>query len=448
MPLVLTVRTYQHSLPSERVCFIVEHDATIGRSKDNDWVLPDEKKYVSQYHARIEKRAADYFIIDTSQNGVFVNDKSVGRNNSHILEAGDRLGIGDYEIGVETTDARQTPAGPPQLPAGQPTELDDHPAAFEPLAIIENTPPLADDQVASQGPTPPPALHEAFTPPIPNDWKQAEPDSTSNTTEHGDVIPENWWIKESPGANTDLPSIRNTQPTVPPTDRPTGAHGSHNPARNVSHVDDDALSEFLAGAGREDIKEHMQQTPTPFRNAGVLLRAFTQGTMDALKARRHIKKEFRAGGLTMLGPKENNPLKFSLNVHEAIEQLLSPRGDGFLLPAQSIQEAFDDINSHQVAVMAGMQAALQLVLERFDPSSLERRLGKRALLDDLVPMHRKAKTWELFAEEYKEIAHEAEGDFNQVFLKEFGRAYDEHIEKLRVKHSQAIPRPPNDAELG
>ena len=47
---------------------------TIGRSADNDWVLPDPLRYVSAHHARVSFRQGAYFLEDLSTNGVYVND--------------------------------------------------------------------------------------------------------------------------------------------------------------------------------------------------------------------------------------------------------------------------------------------------------------------------------------------------------------------------------------
>src|SRR5207244_11857207 len=48
--------------------------ATIGRSADNDWVLPDPLRYVSAHHARVQFREGHFYLQDVSTNGVYVND--------------------------------------------------------------------------------------------------------------------------------------------------------------------------------------------------------------------------------------------------------------------------------------------------------------------------------------------------------------------------------------
>src|SRR5690606_13911648 len=47
---------------------------TIGRSLECNWALPDTKRYLSSRHASIDFRSGSYYIVDTSMNGVYVND--------------------------------------------------------------------------------------------------------------------------------------------------------------------------------------------------------------------------------------------------------------------------------------------------------------------------------------------------------------------------------------
>ena len=142
--------------------------------------------------------------------------------------------------------------------------------------------------------------------------------------------------------------------------------------------------------------------------------------------------------LTAIRPKENNPLKFSPTLDEAMTHLLAPRAKGYLPPVEAVREAFEDLKIHQVATMAGMEAAMKLVLKRFNPAVLEQRIQKNNVLDSVLPMKRKAEMWGLFTELYAEIAKEAEADFSAVFGQSFIRAYDKHVKQLQLakKHSK------------
>mgnify|MGYP000069390429 FL=1 len=46
---------------------------------------------------------------------------------------------------------------------------------------------------------------------------------------------------------------------------------------------------------------------------------------------------------------------------------------------------------------------------------------------------RKARCWEQFSALYQEIAREAEDDFQELFGREFVRAYEEQIARLRSR---------------
>ena len=194
---------------------------------------------------------------------------------------------------------------------------------------------------------------------------------------------------------------------------------------------DELLNEFLAGAGLPDLAARVNLNPQFMRVLGQLLRESTQGTLDLLLARTLTKREVRAD-LTMIVPRENNPLKFSPSVEVALAHLLAPQGRGFMTPLQAMKDAHEDLRSHQFGFMAGMRAALTGVLERFQPKELERRLAQKSIIDGLFQSKRKAKLWDMFAERYKDISHEAEEDFHVLFGKEFLRAYEAQIAKLEM----------------
>lgn len=165
-------------------------------------------------------------------------------------------------------------------------------------------------------------------------------------------------------------------------------------------------------------------------NLGGMLRETVRGLMEILLARSDVKGEFQLDR-TSMGPIENNPLKTPpgrppLTAEEVMVLLLVGQKDAYMLPVQAVREGFDDIKAHQLAVMAGIQAALARLIERFDPENLETRL-EQSVLDNLWPANRKAKYWDLFISEYQAIAHEAEDDFKKLFGDEFARAYENQL---------------------
>ena len=103
MTLRLRVVSDQRRLLGDRSSIVFTVDGgTIGRSADNDWVLPDPLRYVSAHHARVIYRNDRYYLQDVSTNGVFVNDQPepLSRRGSegYVLRNGDVIRIGDYQV--------------------------------------------------------------------------------------------------------------------------------------------------------------------------------------------------------------------------------------------------------------------------------------------------------------------------------------------------------------
>jgi predicted component of type VI protein secretion system len=137
MALKLTVLSEQHASLGPRESIVIGvGGGTIGRAHDNDWVLPDPNRYLSAHHARVKFRDGAYHLIDTSSNGVFINDRAeaLGRRSSYVLRDGDLLRLGSYQIavavdseGTESSEASEVfpvnPAAGAASPAGSRADI-------------------------------------------------------------------------------------------------------------------------------------------------------------------------------------------------------------------------------------------------------------------------------------------------------------------------------------
>ncbi|MBT9459293.1 MAG: type VI secretion system-associated FHA domain protein TagH [Burkholderiaceae bacterium] len=214
--------------------------------------------------------------------------------------------------------------------------------------------------------------------------------------------------------------------------RPPAAAAS--PARPVASSVGSADTEALLAAFREGLATPTVQvdalTPELMKLIGQLIHESAKGTVDLLVARAALKREVRAEA-TMIVARENNPLKFSPSVEAALQHLLSPPTRGFMPAAPAMRDAYDDLRAHQFGFIAGMRAALEGVLARFDPAELEGRLSQRSGLMSILPGSRKARMWEVFIEHYAQIRSDASDDFHTLFGKAFLEAYEEHIDQLK-----------------
>lgn len=223
-------------------------------------------------------------------------------------------------------------------------------------------------------------------------------------------------------------------PSVPPVTAPVAAPTvapAVTPAVSAAVPTDQAalIAALREGLGMPALPLQ-SLTPEFMKLLGQLVHEATRGTVELLVARAALKREIRAE-MTMIVAKENNPLKFSPSVDVALNHLLSPPARGFMPPAPAMRDAYDDLRAHQFAFVAGMRAALEGVLKRFDPAVLEGKLTQKSVLATLLPSSRKAKMWDVFTELYGHISAEASDDFHELFGKEFLRAYEEHIDQLQ-----------------
>lgn len=440
-----------------------EQGGTLGRNSGNDWVLPDTQRFLSSQHAVIEYRDGEYFIRDTSTNGVFINQNKapLGKNYVVALHEGDlvRMGLYELEAAFSHTGEAATPAAVAIAPGwdGGAGEWEKDPFDF--------LQPGGADRQAKEAeraqPIPSNVADNAFYIPDIVTPEPADAADKKAALPRGDAsaLPANWW--EDPAAQA-APATPPQQKPVPVTDnKPEAEAGADDldpffaaiaplpkPAEETpvppvkprpppvsappsAIGNSDALRQFLQGAG---IQDHGKQTAIQgaqdMESLGRLFRIAIQGTLDALHARAEIKSAMRMD-VTTIQRIGNNPLKFSVTADDALSRLLASRTEAYLPPEQALLEAFDDIRAHQLAVIAGVQAALTQVLKRFDPTLLVQRLEKHNPVSANIPIQRQAKLWELFEELYTTLEQECQDDFQRLFGLEFAEAYDAQIVKLK-----------------
>ena len=449
---------------------------TIGRLPDNDWVLPDP--YVSSRHARIRYQNGVFQIEDTSTNGVFINspENRLVRGQPYTLKSGDRIFIEPYEI-------RASIAGEPTHATSDP--FDDpfgHPSAPPPVVpaftseLVPGAEPLAGGEVdplsllGFEAKTAPPnvpraadlARHSVLTDhyqapaPVP-----AAPSLPPPSSSHGSLIPDDYDPLSSSGAfrpaavpaappaparpaapprpvaSRPLDAPHPPRPPSPPPPASIGAAGPHARPHQVAGPSttsgDVGLSAVLAGAGVENVVV----TPELATSFGQILRVVVSGVMDVLQARQRIKDEFRMR-MTTFKTTQNNPLKFSANVDDALHNLLVKRNPAFLAPVDAFEDAFDDLRNHQMAMLAGVRVAFEAMLAEFNPDRLQEefdRHGKGSLL--AVPG--KMRYWDLYRGRFNDMVSDADASFRELFGQEFAKAYEEQLERLKAQGRARTP---------
>ncbi|MGE0797089.1 MAG: type VI secretion system-associated FHA domain protein TagH [Lautropia sp.] len=192
------------------------------------------------------------------------------------------------------------------------------------------------------------------------------------------------------------------------------------------------LSELPRGAGMPP-GTRATLTPELMQRLGVLVATSIDGLVGLLQVRATLKRELRTD-VTMVAAADNNPLKFAPDGQSALLHLLAAQSvRGFMAPGPAIADACDDLRAHQLAFVAGLRAALQGLIARFDPAALENRLAPRSMLDSLRPAARKAQLWTQFEALYGEVSREAQDDFDRLFGRAFVTAYEAQVARLQTE---------------
>ena len=441
--------------PAHRKVFGAD-GGTIGRLPDNDWVLPDP--YISSHHARIRCKGNIFYIEDTSTNGVFINQSRLTKNQPQALAQGDCISIEPYEIRASIDEAAAAAAGiddPFRIddPFGAPPPSAREPVvprssdilgepmatgAVDPMMLLGLDPAvqpsahvhvpraehlaassvLAEPYAAPAIQAPPPAAPPAQGGAIPDDYDPLVSDS--QYLRRAAAGPSAPVIPVSPRSATPPPPSRTTPPSKRVPASPAGQ--------------DVLLSTVLRQAGIRDVTT----TPELARSFGQILRIVVSGVMDVLQARQRIKEEFRMR-TTTFKPKENNPLKFSANVDDALHNLLVKRNPAFFEPVKAFEDAFDDVRNHQMAMLAGVRAAFEAMLAEFDPDRLQEEFDRQPRKGALISMPAKLRYWEMYREKVHGIVKDADTSFRELFGDEFARAYEEQLERLKG-HDRGQPR--------
>jgi type VI secretion system FHA domain protein len=171
--------------------------------------------------------------------------------------------------------------------------------------------------------------------------------------------------------------------------------------------------------------------------AGRLLRAALEGTLSLLAARTMAKRELGAQA-TLMRPRRNNPLKFSPDATEALTRMLyRDARPGFLDPVAALHDAHHDLLVHQVAMVAGMRAAVFELFSRLGPSAAEKAEGPARGISR-VPLFRDAALWRRYRQQHAQLLEHLDDDFETIFGREFLRAYEAQSQ-LDADASHAAP---------
>ena len=465
-----------------------ERGGTIGRNTDNFWILDDPERFISSIHAHIIFNDGFFLLKDISTNGTFINGsvEPIGKGNSVALSDGDKFKLGDYEFKASLSS--NLGAVRNKIPSSSSSSVDAGPFADLIMNPQQDVDPLTSNQMRSND--------AAFLIPTEERSRQSEQlfghgsqetdplvllgkkerggaldmlyqnhstssiypnrgDALSQSFSLPSAIPEDWDddlspepnIQESPAASHPASNNESTQYILDLELKALALEKENKLLKSQlqkiqkdSHFQDSerkfTLNELalIQSLGLDKNNLSSDKIEDLSRIAGEVIRAAISGMMQVLSSRNSIKNEFRMN-VTTIQPFENNPLKFSANIEDAIENMFIKEGNAYKKPVDAIREGFQSITDHQMAVFAGIRAAFNGGIERFSPDILEQNFNKYQQ-SGLLRIGKKSKNWDFYKAHYSEITNDMDKSFRQLFGDEFVRAYEDQLYKLSLSRKE------------
>lgn len=423
MTLILTIRNQEALKDGVTPIFAMARDTVVvGRSKNCDWTLPDPSNIISSRHCEIRKLGDSFIVTDISTNGTFLNGAPERMTQERLIQPGDAFKIGHYDI-VASFGELAASVPPPPAPAIPPTPptppthgtagagwigedsvvADIPPGAAAMLPAAPAAPPAASPpETPMPAPEPPPP--SAPEPPL----SPEPPAASAESPPHADEPPEN------------VASMWKEVTAINQVDWARGGFGGGTQAAAGSG--DDPVQAFLAALALGDAKP----TPEMAAKGASILRILVSGLLVLVEARARAKAQMGID-TTQLQLDGNNPIKFARSPEQALLQLLNPPAEGFLDADKAVEDAYLDLQSHQVATLAAIPGALRATLDRFSPGSIRRRAQSAGVLARLLPALHDAALWRNYEREYVKVKNESDEAFMEVFAREFRKAYERQL---------------------
>ncbi len=412
------VSEQRRSLAERSSAIFSVEGGTIGRSADNDWVLPDPQRYVSAHHARVQFREGHFYLQDVSTNGVYVNDATepLAKRGSagYRIANGDVLRMGDYHI-----LAALEMQGEPEHPA----------AAAVPTSIhaLRTLGRAADRDIGAML-----NVEELLVPVI-------DMDPVLPVGAYGQAI-------DSGRVQALAQSQRPASAAAPAAEMVLSADGAAPPvgaslarlAEAVSQPKNSGsflsledvhtgLDAFCRGAGIEPARLPAEAQGRLLHLAGRLFREALVGFKELERTRADTRNRYR---IESPPPEQDDPrpsLADSVVEDLAVELFLRHEGRR-LDSVQWLRDTVATARLHESAMAQALRGAFIEFLDRLDPAELEARF-ERAARRGKARSADKAQYWDLFTTFYRNLIEMPADHLPHTFVEAFGAAYREALKK-------------------
>ncbi|HEU4781198.1 MAG TPA: type VI secretion system-associated FHA domain protein TagH [Steroidobacteraceae bacterium] len=411
------ISDHRHRLGDKSTFVFGVSGGSIGRSAENDWVLPDDMRYVSGRHARIVYHKGRYMLQDTSSNGTYVNDndRPLGNQNPHTLASGDVIRIGEYHVQVQidsatdfslddsalyktgSTSTRSRRVSQPK-DLGASLRLENLLEASNDISSDELKPVNAFGQAVSSRTR---ALHQTQD-------LHKEPATAPELDVDSEAVARRIARLAKAAAKQQLALQQPTTPAPP----------ASAPASNYTPAADNTpgLQAFCRGAGIGPETLPVDAHSRMLHLAGQLLREALLGLKESNRSQQAQRNRLRV--TYQKAPGDLLPSLERHSVDELIQELLKAHDSRRFDAVQWLRESFAGGRRHDDAMIDAMRAAFVDFVGRLDPRDLATRFERSA-------RRKTMGNWELYGDFYRSLCEMPPDALPHIFVETFAQNYEQ-----------------------
>jgi type VI secretion system protein len=427
MTLRLRVVSDQRRSLGDRSSIVFTVDGgSIGRSADNDWVLPDPLRYVSAHHARVQFRNGRFYLQDVSTNGVFVNDEAepISRRSpdGYPLSNGDMVRIGDYQV-IVALDADIDQPRPDVGASG---------ASAVPTSIhaLHTYGRAAQTDIGAML-----NLDDLLVPESPTGEEMLPVNAYGQAVVQAPVRPLAAAPRPAPSTDPDEDSLARRVERLAKAARKDISNGINNasPAANNAQLFDvnTGLQVFCRGAGIDADKLPADAQTRFLHLAGQLVREALVGFKELDRTRSDSRNRFRIE-LPPPEPDDPRPSLSRSTIEELLLGLFTRHETRSLDAVQWLRETVNEAKTHEAATEKATRAAFVEFLDRLDPAELEARF-ERAARRGKARSADKEQYWDMFTTFYRNLIEMPADHLPHTYVEAFAAAYREYLKKAAEK---------------
>ena len=474
MPMTLRIlKGPGNLLETETIKVFDEEGGTIGRAPNCDWSLPDPENYVSGNHASVLWQDGEFYLIDTSSNGTYVNNmpEPIPSGKPQHLTHEDQFGIGNYkiEVSLDPKDAerakdcsfdistilvedkafkkQQLPtkkAAPPAPKKVNPLKEKLYDDTDEPTGawtMLDLDDLERDDVKASKAKSKAKKASKKKNSGPAGVTAASDTDIVSLSLEEPPEKPKGKKKKrEKKDPQFDTTKIKRAKilsalaaPKKPTEQADTSLSGTNKAPQMLAPLasNQQMLQAFIKGLGVDEDALPNRQPEDLIEDVGRIFGELLGGLQTLMQNRSLLKDRYKLSQ-TMMKSKSNNPIKFSAGMEDALPRLLSGKPGDYKAAADAVHECYFDVNADMEAMNEAMCRALFEYLKMFDPDSLREQfdhvMGKNKFLGG-----NKKRYWDLYADRYAALIQHKEGRMPDGFAEAFVSAFENSISKRNFK---------------